>query len=128
MTDRITEDMAGCWLDGHMGYHNHYRVVDLAQEYGWTISDGDQSMVERYRRNPHDDDGAYDAMLDQGGLVDKATEYLDSLAPEGFAFNWDMGELSLMCLCQIEGTEENGEALKSDTNQCSRCDQRDNNH
>lgn len=145
MTKRITEDMAGCWLDGHYGWTNHYRVVDRAQEWGFQIDADEQKLVDVYRLNddesevlkllladregdmPTDADrreaeglieDAADVMLGQGGLVDKATEYLDSLAPEGMAFYWDMGELSLLCLCQIEGTEENEALMKTDKYHC----------
>jgi hypothetical protein len=46
-------------------------------------------------------------------IVQEATEYLASKAPEGYAFEWDMGEFGLYSLCQIEGTEEYDEHLKS---------------
>ena len=37
-----------------------------------------------------------DCVIGQGELADKATEYLQSLAPSGFVFEWDMGELCLI--------------------------------
>lgn len=158
MTDKITEDMVGCWLDGHHGWQNSFRVVDRAQEWGFQITDDEQRLVDAYRAddvekivnlllkerlgNPgprgqevtvsmdavfaeaealHED--AIGAVTGQGGLTDKATEYLDSLAPEGFAFHWDDG-LALMCLCQIEGTDENMALLKTDKYHCDRCAER----
>lgn len=160
MTNRIPESQAGCWLDGHFGWQNHYRVVDRAQEWGYVIDADDQKLVDVYRLNGDVDkviamlleeklgspgprggevshsvaalqaeaealiEDAATAMLDQGGLVDKATDYLNSLAPEGMIFDWDMGELSLLCLCQIEGTDENMAVLKSSRDNCDRCAKR----
>lgn len=131
MTDKITEDMAGCWLDGHHGWHNTYRVVHRAMEWGFPLDSEDDAFIDQWIRWRGGDMNAdeetefedgYPEHMDE--LSDQATEYLQSLAPEGFAFDWDAGELSLRCLCQIEGTEEYGEALASSSNQCAACDRR----
>ena len=156
MDPAITEDQVGCWLGGHMGWHNTYRVIiEYAVEYGFPLDDDDKKIVDVYRIShegsdlaaivgylrerlgdaPADEDAlraeaeglaevAWEAVAGQGGLSDKATEYLNSLAPEGYAFNWDDG-LSLLCLCQIEGTEENEALMKSSEFQCERCKARD---
>ena len=106
----ITADMAGCWLDGHMGWHNTYRVIDLALDYGWKPDD--QALVrhasEVYSQTgsfgepiyPGDEEWAYDVIDD---IADEATDYLQSLAPEGYWFEWDMGEL---CLVQEDAADE----------------------
>jgi hypothetical protein len=44
-----------------------------------------------------------DVMISQGGMVDEATEHLESIAPAGYHFEWDMGELSLVACEDIEG-------------------------
>jgi hypothetical protein len=102
---RITPDMAGPWLDGNQGWHNHYRVVDIAQSYGWKgldeWADGERT-VARYRTNEWTDND-HESMLGQGGIVDEATEYLETLAPDGHHFEWSMGELSLLPCESIEG-------------------------
>lgn len=135
MTKKITPDMTGCWLEGHHGWHNTYEVIGLAQKRGFQLDAEDEAYIQKWKRwrggdmshlesvTFEDEDGS-DWMDGQGGLVEKATEYLDSLAPDGFAFNWDMGELSLLCLCQIEGTEENEALMKTHNNQCATCEQR----
>lgn len=102
MENRITPDKAGCWLEGSQGWTNHYRVVYLAQSYGFKIDKSDEKEVDRYRAD-HGMSESGEAITGQGGLVDKATEYLESLAPVGFHFEWDMGELSLLPCSEIEG-------------------------
>jgi hypothetical protein len=152
MTEQIPESAVGCWLDGHFGWHNNYRVIERAESCGFVLDDDDRRLVEVYKLNGDVEylarqladklerssdvppaarqeaeeliEAASEVVLGQGGLSDKATEHLDSLAPEGYAFNWDAGELSLLCLCQIEGTEEN-QALGYVHDQCARCDERD---
>ena len=130
MSNTIHESDAGCWLDGNQGWHNPYRAIYRAQQWGFTVTADDEEVIELYKRWHGGDmsaeeqkatDWAIEAVSGQGGLCDKATEYLDSIAPEGFAFHWDAGELSLLCLCQIEGTEENTELLKSRNYYCGRC-------
>ena len=113
--NKIEPNNAGCWLDGHMGWHNHYRVIDVAFGWGWKPADeADVRVISHayeYQRETVtlasgeviDTAGA---MLDQGGLVDSATEYLESIAPEGYTFEWDMGELSLIHETETEWWEE----------------------
>jgi hypothetical protein len=36
-----------------------------------------------------------DQVLNQGGIADDATDYLNTLAPEGYAFGWHEGSLYL---------------------------------
>ena len=40
-----------------------------------------------------DEDDLWEAAVE---LSDKATDYLQSLAPEGYVFEWETGELSLV--------------------------------
>jgi hypothetical protein len=98
MPGTITADQAGCWLDGAMGWHNTYRVIDLALSYGWLDDDRPaqdaataDSMAYYQARGCPDDD-----LTDRiHGLADDATDYLQSLAPDGYTFTWDAGELCL---------------------------------
>lgn len=115
MAEKIPVSQMGCWLDGSQGWHNSYRVIDRAEEWGMKVENADRIYVYLWRQwrgsdMPWDVSKSFEEEYDTGhidDLVSQATEYLDSLAPEGYAFHWDMGELSLLCLCQIEGTEEN---------------------
>lgn len=120
MTDnvKITEADAGCWLDGSQGWHNNYRVIQRAAEYGWCPEDENPedvgAAIELYKNGQEGDtrtlaDGSTlryeDAcgwIIDQGGLSDAATDYLRSIAPEGYDFIWDAGELSLMSEAEAE--------------------------
>lgn len=108
---KITPADAGTWLDGSQGWHNTYRVIERAFGYGWKPEDNREDIekaVELYSTGQDGDtrtlaDGSTltyeDAagwIIDQAGLSDAATEYLQSIAPEGYEFVWDAGELSLM--------------------------------
>jgi hypothetical protein len=108
---QITAADAGCWLDGSQGWHNNYRVIQRAVAYGWRpdVSPEDvQAGIGLYRDGSEGDavtlsDGetltyedACGWIIDQGGLSDLATEYLNEVAPDGYEFVWDAGELSLM--------------------------------
>jgi hypothetical protein len=155
---KITEDMAGCWLEGHGGWTNSYRVVKVAKGYGFTLDADEERLLAAYEARDVEEvvnllleerlgspgkrseevavsmdavfaeaealhEAACEAVTGQGGLADRATEHLDSLAPEGMAFHWDDG-LALMCFCQIEGTDENMALFKTDKYYCDRCTER----
>lgn len=92
---QITPDMAGCWLDGHYGWHNTYRVVELAEEYGFPLEAWEHAALDRYMDSDATDADT-ETVIGQGGLFDRATDYLNERAPEGFHFEWDMGELCLV--------------------------------
>lgn len=101
----ITPADAGPWLDGNQGWHNQYRVVDIAQSYGWKGLDDfedAEAILARYRAGERTGEDV-DAMIGQGGIVDEATEYLEGLAPVGYHFEWEMGELSLLSCENVEG-------------------------
>lgn len=94
--EAITPDMAGCWLEGSQGWTNTYRVVDRAQEYGFEITEEEREALDSYSQDPDADELAWETVEGQGGLSDQATEYLQLLAPAGYVFVWDAGELSLV--------------------------------
>lgn len=87
MAAEITPADAGCWLDGHYGWHNTYRVIETAQAYGFTMSADDREAVARFAASENDDNDAewvYELSHD-------ATEYLQNLAPDGYSFVWEDG-------------------------------------
>lgn len=102
----------GCWLDGWHGWTNAYRVVDLAMSHGMELDAEDAAIVEWYRESGESDADASDetlnkleAMNGQGGISDKATDYLMEQLPEGWTLRWDDG---LTCLpvwtdCEADG-------------------------
>lgn len=106
----ITPDMAGCWLGGHFGWHNAYRVVEKAHAYGFTIPSEYMDVMQNYWDHGtftsfEETDEQWEAVHGQGGLADQATEFLQGKAPEGYEFVWDMGELSMM---RTDELDENG--------------------
>lgn len=104
---------AGCWLDGAAGWTNSYRIVDTAVHHGMELDAEDAAVVEWYRASGESDSGASDAELDkleamtgQGGITDKAIEYLGEQLPDGWVLNVDMGEYIVMrdwVECSAEG-------------------------
>jgi hypothetical protein len=84
----ITAADAGCWLDGAMGWHNTYRVIYVAQRYGFALDADDETMVAEYAVDHVESDADYEAVY---ALSNEATDYLQSLAPEGYDFVWDDG-------------------------------------
>lgn len=93
----ITPADAGTWLDGSQGWHNSYRVVDRAESYGFTVPPEYTAALADYRENgPSASEDSWEAMCGHGELSDMATDYLQERAPEGYIFEWDMGEFSLI--------------------------------
>jgi hypothetical protein len=96
--------MVGTWLEGSFGWHNSYRVVDRAIEFGFEVPADYADDLRRYRDQDYadlsEDDKvtAEEAIVGQGELADKATDFLNEKAPEDYGFEWDMGELSFRAL------------------------------
>lgn len=85
----------GCFIDGHHGWNVHWMAVDLAVENGMQLGPVDAHMLWRYKNDNDDPTGEVaDYMLNQGGLTDGATEYLDSVTVNG-CWEWIEGELFL---------------------------------
>lgn len=103
MTDMITlmngEQVAvGTWFDGQYGWTNSYRIIDLAVGHGFPMNDDDRAVLEWYRNSGDSDAGASDEELNmleaatgQGGLSDKATDFMQDLLPEGWVLRWEDG-------------------------------------
>lgn len=110
----ITPDMAGTWLEGAHGWHNAYRVIDRAVEYGLKLSADFEAMRDLYASGDHDAtvklsdgetvayDGASEWINGLGGLSELATDHLQGLAPEGLTFVWDAGELILTADSELD--------------------------
>jgi hypothetical protein len=94
--NKITPNMAGTWLDGSAGWHNNYRVVYKAVGWGgFNLTEEESRIVHAYSQDggPSMD---VDDLYVMDGLTERATEHFQSLAPEGYGFIWDAGELSMV--------------------------------
>lgn len=118
MEIRFTSKDIGTHLDGAHGWHNNYAVVDLAMEHGMELDAEERADLEAYRKDQghgsHNPDGVPGALLNQGGLVDKATNFLESVTEDGLSWEWDAGELSL---APVAHTWEYHGAIR----ECSEC-------
>lgn len=83
---------AGCWIDGSRGWYGNVLVIRDAIEHGMVLTSQEKIDLYLYRTSNGQDSAG---VIDQGDLVDRATEYLDSQAPEGYCFTWRDGELFL---------------------------------
>lgn len=120
MSETITlengnEVTPGCWLEGWHGWTNSYRVVDLAVSHGMELDPEDAAIVEWYRRTGDSDTDASDETLDkleamtgQGGISDKASEYLGEQLPEGWVVRWDAGEMCVLRAWEDCAADGNG--------------------
>jgi hypothetical protein len=74
-------------FDGAFGWHNTYRLVDLAEEHGMLLSDRERDAVMRYRRDRGAAvDGDFETVHDLAG---KAEDFLnDQVTTEGWSFGW----------------------------------------
>lgn len=95
---RIPHTEAGTWLEGSHGWTNSYRAVDRAEEWGWDLGKAEgedvtevRRVVKAYREGVADDDDSEEMIR----ISNDATDYLSSIAPWGYDFGWDAGELSL---------------------------------
>ncbi|MBU6430091.1 MAG: hypothetical protein KGR26_13835, partial [Cyanobacteria bacterium REEB65] len=94
---RISAAETGCWIDGHWGQYGTARLVDIAQSYGY--QDGEDCAIAGRilaSMGPAPDitqPGDWDCITD---AADRAEEYLNSLAPDGYCFSWEDGEFFLM--------------------------------
>lgn len=106
MQDKVTlkdgtEVGVGTWLDGRYGWTNTFRIIDIAQSYGFEMDADDRAAVEWYKDSGNvgdsdDDLDKLEIVTGQGGLSEKATEHVQDLLPEGWILRWDAGELSLI--------------------------------
>ena len=67
----LTEAHAGCWFDGGRGIYIGLRVIEAAQDRGWDNGE--------YREGDFHTESEF--YLEAWGA---ATDFLNSLAPEGF--------------------------------------------
>jgi hypothetical protein len=105
---KATADQAGCWIEDSWGHYDGIRAVMIAWDRGMPHDQDDEKIVNAYRAGVfevladgtevkgQEDAGGY--LNEQGGMVDKAVEWLtENVAPAGFHFEWDDGLQMLEC-------------------------------
>lgn len=92
-TPKITAADAGTWLEGSQGWHNEYRVVDRAEEYGFKVDECDRRVLTIFRESPtrHDEQApgwgdGYTVSEAAGEISERASNYLNDQAPDGYSF------------------------------------------
>ncbi len=92
----------GCWIDGHWGHYGIARLIDIAQDNGFEISDLDESAVWTYRNNIEnfydEQTGEFHNAFEWTLIVSEdAEEWLNkNVARPGFMFGWSDGEFFYM--------------------------------
>jgi hypothetical protein len=113
MTAKITPADAGCWIDEINGWESHAIVAEMAMGLGWLKGQSRKdtmyqrgeirAIIRAYRSGSEttrfrtaEIDDVPGQMINQAGIADQATDYLNTLAPEGYSFGWHDGSLFLM--------------------------------
>lgn len=90
----------GCIFAGHHGWHAHYAVINMAVENGMTLTPSDRVALDAYIAQRDVVSGIDDVpnyILNQGGLLDEAEQYLnDNIAADNHSFGWQDGEFFYM--------------------------------
>ena len=86
-----TEEYVGCWLSGSTTYTSaefSVKIVEIALEHGMEIlKEVWDADVPKFLDGTAD----IDALEDLASISDAAMDYLDSLLPEGYYFEFDDG-------------------------------------
>lgn len=102
MTERLTAEAEGTWIDGSWGQYAPDRIISIADDYGFTGSQGndDEKWIDvavRRSQELHrfEDEREQVYLWDvQIELADEALHYMNTtLAAEGWSFDWFEGEL-----------------------------------
>jgi hypothetical protein len=65
----------GLCLDGHWGWHNHVRMLGIAEDLGWEIDDELRAIMTRYDAGESDPDGNdHEIVID---AMDEAERWLN---------------------------------------------------
>ena len=83
----------GCWLDEHLGWYNIFRCVELAINNGMNLTEAEDAIVEQIFKAYVQEDKSLNPEYGMSEIVDKATDYLSTIAPEGYHFEWFNGGL-----------------------------------
>ena len=89
---KATPDDVGCWVDGARGWHALARMVEIADFYGFSLSDEDRETVEKYYAGDE-----VTTLEEVHEIADEAATWLnENLAPDGYTFLWVDGDFCLI--------------------------------
>lgn len=97
----------GTYLDGSLGWHNTYRVVELAVSHGMVLDEADLHVLSQYKLGEVQDTDILDEVDD---LADKAVEHLESVTDDDVIWERDAGELILWDKAEFYAREWDMEA------------------
>ncbi len=83
----------GLLLDGSWGWHNHKRLIDLAENAHMIVGEDDEHFLNAYDRGDDLEQDSIERVID---LMDAAEQWLNNLCPDGYRFGWSDGEFFLM--------------------------------
>ena len=93
---KLTPADAGCYVDGHHGWHGHAMMLELAHELGWPLSEEDHVMILAH--DSGEDTIAGEVTLHEHiyAMMDDAESWLNEhAAPDGYSFGWHDGDFFL---------------------------------
>jgi hypothetical protein len=70
------EVQTGCVLSAPYGWHNHGRLIDVAESLGFPLTNADRDLVSNYNMTGGIDDAEY--VIGQGGIMDDAEAWLNA--------------------------------------------------
>jgi hypothetical protein len=100
----------GLVLDGHFGWHNHVRMLEVAEGLGWEIDDELRAYMDLYESGDYDQDSNVPEYIFEA--MDEAENWLNDhtqgfpLEPEpgrpniSYIWHWSDGEFFLSPLCE----------------------------
>ncbi len=95
----FTSSDTGVIFDGVQGWHNTYRVIDLAVHHGLTLDARSTAFLELYRSGDTEDDSVTENMHD---LSDEAVEFLNDRTDGTVFFTWHKGDFMLEAITDDE--------------------------
>jgi len=94
------ETETGCYVDGHWGQYGPDRVEEIAENFGYELTDDDNCAHWRIVADSADDadnhDKAYGAWEAHMECADAAEEWLNEHTEDGYSWGWNDGEFFLM--------------------------------
>lgn len=71
------EAVCGLVLDGHFGWHNAVRMLQVAEGFGWEIDDELRTTMDRYDAGESEDDSADVEIIHEA--MDEAEQWLNDM-------------------------------------------------